>query len=440
MRVERLRASAFRCYARLEIEFGDGVTAVVGPNGAGKTSAARGGALRLPAAGRRARRDEARARRGRRAADRGSRSRRSSRAARRRSPWASARASRSASPSTARRPRSLDALADAVRRSSSSPPTGWRSSRARPPRAARTSTVRWRRAGLPPVRRRRDYARALAAAQPPPAPRSAPEWRTRLRSTPGTTQSRAGGGRSRRPRTRLVERLEPAVRRAPRGARRRRPRRRRSPTGRTARSTRTGCAEALRRRRRRDIERALTGAGPQLDDIVFVEARDVRAFGSQGEQRSALLALRAGRGRHARRGARRAAAAAARRRRLRARPRAPRAAARGPARARPDASSRRPRRTSSRPRSRGRSACAPAGCVEAAMMDGLEALGDVIGGALPATAGRAADVAAIARRWPEAVGEAIAREAWPARLTPRRRAGRACERLGLGVRALPPRT
>jgi hypothetical protein len=52
------------------------------------------------------------------------------------------------------------------------------------------------------------------------------------------------------------------------------------------------------------------------------------------------------------------------------------------------------------------------------MTDGLEALGDVIGGALPESAGRASDVAAIARRWPEAVGEAIAREAWPARLTP----------------------
>jgi branched-chain amino acid transport system ATP-binding protein len=38
VRVERLRASAFRCYARLEIELGDGVTAIVGPNGAGKTT------------------------------------------------------------------------------------------------------------------------------------------------------------------------------------------------------------------------------------------------------------------------------------------------------------------------------------------------------------------------------------------------------------------
>jgi hypothetical protein len=52
------------------------------------------------------------------------------------------------------------------------------------------------------------------------------------------------------------------------------------------------------------------------------------------------------------------------------------------------------------------------------MSDGLEALSDVLGGALPESAGRASDVAAIARRWPEAVGEAIAREAWPARLTP----------------------
>ena len=42
----------------------------------------------------------------------------------------------------------------------------------------------------------------------------------------------------------------------------------------------------------------------------------------------------------------------------------------------------------------------------------------MIGGALPDSAGRASDVAAIARRWPDAVGEAIAREAWPARLTP----------------------
>src|SRR3954452_5129125 len=38
MRVERLRATAFRCYERLACELAPGVTAVVGPNGSGKTS------------------------------------------------------------------------------------------------------------------------------------------------------------------------------------------------------------------------------------------------------------------------------------------------------------------------------------------------------------------------------------------------------------------
>src|ERR1700709_2093547 len=38
MRVARLRDWDSVCYSRLEIEFGDGVTAIVGPNGAGKTS------------------------------------------------------------------------------------------------------------------------------------------------------------------------------------------------------------------------------------------------------------------------------------------------------------------------------------------------------------------------------------------------------------------
>ena len=51
-------------------------------------------------------------------------------------------------------------------------------------------------------------------------------------------------------------------------------------------------AGVLRERRRRDIERAVTGAGPHLDDVEIREAgRDLRRFGSQGEQRRALLAL-----------------------------------------------------------------------------------------------------------------------------------------------------
>jgi len=51
-------------------------------------------------------------------------------------------------------------------------------------------------------------------------------------------------------------------------------------------------AATLRERRRRDIERAATGAGPHLDDVELRESgRDLRRFGSQGEQRRALLAL-----------------------------------------------------------------------------------------------------------------------------------------------------
>jgi len=44
--------------------------------------------------------------------------------------------------------------------------------------------------------------------------------------------------------------------------------------------------------RRRDIDRGATGRGPHLDDVELRESgRDLRRFGSQGEQRRALLAL-----------------------------------------------------------------------------------------------------------------------------------------------------
>jgi DNA replication and repair protein RecF len=53
-----------------------------------------------------------------------------------------------------------------------------------------------------------------------------------------------------------------------------------------------GIAHELQRRQSRDIERATTGAGPHRDDLALAASgRDVRAFGSQGEQRTALLAL-----------------------------------------------------------------------------------------------------------------------------------------------------
>jgi DNA replication and repair protein RecF len=50
--------------------------------------------------------------------------------------------------------------------------------------------------------------------------------------------------------------------------------------------------EQLEARTDRDLERGTTGIGPHLDDVgVLSSARDLRAFGSQGEQRLAVLAL-----------------------------------------------------------------------------------------------------------------------------------------------------
>ena len=49
---------------------------------------------------------------------------------------------------------------------------------------------------------------------------------------------------------------------------------------------------ALEARLDRDLERGVTGLGPHLDDVVVSsEARELRSFGSQGEQRLAVLAL-----------------------------------------------------------------------------------------------------------------------------------------------------
>jgi DNA replication and repair protein RecF len=49
---------------------------------------------------------------------------------------------------------------------------------------------------------------------------------------------------------------------------------------------------SLESRLDRDLDRGVTGAGPHLDDIVIASGtRDLRSFGSQGEQRLAMLAL-----------------------------------------------------------------------------------------------------------------------------------------------------
>jgi DNA replication and repair protein RecF len=50
--------------------------------------------------------------------------------------------------------------------------------------------------------------------------------------------------------------------------------------------------EALEARLDRDLERGVTGLGPHLHDFpILGDTRDLRAFGSQGEQRLAVLAL-----------------------------------------------------------------------------------------------------------------------------------------------------
>jgi DNA replication and repair protein RecF len=50
--------------------------------------------------------------------------------------------------------------------------------------------------------------------------------------------------------------------------------------------------EALEARLDRDLERGSTGLGPHLDDVLLISGtRDLRNFGSQGEQRLTVLAL-----------------------------------------------------------------------------------------------------------------------------------------------------
>jgi DNA replication and repair protein RecF len=50
--------------------------------------------------------------------------------------------------------------------------------------------------------------------------------------------------------------------------------------------------EELESRFAKDLERAITGAGPHLRDAaITAEGHDLRSFGSQGEQRTAVLAL-----------------------------------------------------------------------------------------------------------------------------------------------------
>ena len=56
---------------------------------------------------------------------------------------------------------------------------------------------------------------------------------------------------------------------------------------------------ALKSGRARDVARGATSTGPHRDDLaIFVEERDARHFGSQGQQRTAVLALKLAAGLH----------------------------------------------------------------------------------------------------------------------------------------------
>jgi DNA replication and repair protein RecF len=64
------------------------------------------------------------------------------------------------------------------------------------------------------------------------------------------------------------------------------------PAARLEHQTEAATVDALEARLERDLERGTTGLGPHLDDVrILSETRDLRSFGSQGEQRLAVLAL-----------------------------------------------------------------------------------------------------------------------------------------------------
>ena len=64
------------------------------------------------------------------------------------------------------------------------------------------------------------------------------------------------------------------------------------PTARMSYEGETPTLEALEQRVDRDVERGATGLGPHLHDVALTSStRDLRSFGSQGEQRLTVLAL-----------------------------------------------------------------------------------------------------------------------------------------------------
>jgi DNA replication and repair protein RecF len=61
----------------------------------------------------------------------------------------------------------------------------------------------------------------------------------------------------------------------------------------TADDPRAALARALEEKRASDLRRGLTHVGPHRDDLVItLDGRDLRVFGSAGQQRTAAIALR----------------------------------------------------------------------------------------------------------------------------------------------------
>ena len=280
--VENVTLRDYRSYASLELELRPGLVLAVGGNGAGKTNLLEALHVGTQGFSPRSRNDAQLVRFGTEAArielagdsrrlaarDRGHAS------PRRREEGSAERRDRCARPSSCA-PRS---------RRSSSRRTGSSSSRAGLLRGGRTSTALW--AGS--FRLGRACRRSTA-----------PPWRN------GTL--RCGGSRSARRRETPSRRGRSASPSSARSARRgsaggdRAPRALRSreraaelglPGGELRYEAEPPTAEALEARLDDDLDRGTTGLGPHLDDVeIRADDRDLRRFGSQGEQRLAVLSL-----------------------------------------------------------------------------------------------------------------------------------------------------
>ena len=135
------------------------------------------------------------------------------------------------------------------------------------------------RAGMP-----QDYARDARAAQRSAATRAASGSRRRSRSSRGRSASPRLARRSSTNGARRSSALAPAfAERADELG---------LPAARLGYDAVAPTVADLEARLARDLERGATGLGPHLDDVLVASGeRDLRQFGSQGEQRLAVLSL-----------------------------------------------------------------------------------------------------------------------------------------------------